>query len=84
MSADEWERDHLSSDGTYDAEMWGAQEPDECEVCGRIDLCDDCAEDERERDRERAERLAEEDRFLYTVPIRSQPSGEKKPQRSKP
>jgi hypothetical protein len=41
----------------------------ECETCGNPEgvLCADCAEDEREQDIERAERLAEEDRYLYGI-----------------
>lgn len=41
----------------------------DCEVCDNPEgvLCDDCADEEREQDLARAERLAEEDRFLYGI-----------------
>lgn len=42
---------------------------DECDVCGSPEgvLCDGCADEEREQDLARAERLAEEDRYLYGI-----------------
>lgn len=43
-----------------------------CEVCGRDehDLCDSCAFDARVQDEERQAWLAEEDRRLYTIPMK--------------
>lgn len=36
--------------------------------------CFDCQEEMREEDREAAERIAEEDHFLYSVPLGAHPS----------
>jgi hypothetical protein len=42
---------------------------DECEVCDNPEgvLCDESADEEREQELARAERLAEEDRYLYGI-----------------
>jgi hypothetical protein len=52
-----------------DSLMEGRSSTDECEVCGSPEgvLCDGCADEEREQDLARAERLAEEDRYLYGI-----------------
>jgi hypothetical protein len=47
--------------------------PDECETCGNPEgvFCDECRLEEHLADIERAERLREEDVFLYSVPLRT-------------
>lgn len=49
------------------ADYCGGELCDVCEACGSKTACDECAGEERDRDLERAELLAEEDRLLYGI-----------------
>jgi hypothetical protein len=60
-------RESVCECGYPHGDYCGGELCDVCESCGATTICDECAAEQRVRDLERAEALAEEDGLLYGV-----------------